>query len=179
MVLKSISHFLAGIAYLMYTLYAGGCHPSPPEALQQNQCERFDSTPCYFCLLCRQLRRHFTPDQATCSATTHLHASQKALWRMQTDIYMLLLTVQALEEGLTPQQICDKYSKIHADIYGWFDIAFDKFGRTPTWQQTEIGQVSCLPLLIWCKSSASATACILAVASPAGCTSVAAIDFCV
>ena len=49
--------------------------------------------------------------------------------------------MQALEEGLTPQQICDKYNKIHADIYEWFDIAFDKFGRTPTWQQTEIGQV--------------------------------------
>jgi len=50
--------------------------------------------------------------------------------------------LQALEEGLTPQQICDKYNKIHADIYEWFDIAFDKFGRTPTWQQTEIGQVT-------------------------------------
>ncbi len=54
----------------------------------------------------------------------------------------MLSMLQALEEGLTPQQICDKYNKIHADIYEWFDIAFDKFGRTPTWQQTEIGQVS-------------------------------------
>lgn len=54
----------------------------------------------------------------------------------------MLSMVQALEEGLTPQQICDKYNKIHADIYEWFDIAFDKFGRTPTWQQTEIGQVN-------------------------------------
>lgn len=54
----------------------------------------------------------------------------------------MLSMLQALEEGLTPQQICDKYNKIHADIYDWFDIAFDKFGRTPTWQQTEIGQVS-------------------------------------
>ncbi len=54
----------------------------------------------------------------------------------------MLSMLQALEEGLTPQQICDKYNKIHADIYEWFDIAFDKFGRTPTWQQTEIGQVN-------------------------------------
>ena len=53
--------------------------------------------------------------------------------------------MQALEEGLTPQQICDKYNKIHADIYEWFDIEFDKFGRTPTWQQTEIGQVRVRP----------------------------------
>lgn len=50
--------------------------------------------------------------------------------------------LQALEEGLTCQEICDKYNAIHRDIYEWFDIAFDKFGRTPTWQQTEIAQVS-------------------------------------
>lgn len=48
---------------------------------------------------------------------------------------------QALEEGLTCQEICDKYNAIHREIYEWFDIAFDKFGRTPTWQQTEITQV--------------------------------------
>jgi hypothetical protein len=48
---------------------------------------------------------------------------------------------QALEEGLTCQQICDKYHAIHRDIYEWFDIGFDKFGRTPTWQQTDIAQV--------------------------------------
>lgn len=47
-----------------------------------------------------------------------------------------------MEEGLTCQEICDKYHVIHADIYQWFDIEFDKFGRTPTRQQTEIAQVS-------------------------------------
>ena len=47
-----------------------------------------------------------------------------------------------MEEGLTCQQICDKYHVIHADIYRWFDIEFDKFGRTPTRQQTEIAQVT-------------------------------------
>ena len=49
--------------------------------------------------------------------------------------------LQALEEGLTCQEICDKYNAIHRDIYSWFDIGFDNFGRTPTWQQTEIAQV--------------------------------------
>jgi methionyl-tRNA synthetase len=53
----------------------------------------------------------------------------------------LVGALQALEEGLTCQEICDKYNAIHRDIYDWFDIAFDKFGRTPTWQQTEIAQV--------------------------------------
>ena len=51
--------------------------------------------------------------------------------------------LQAMEEGLTCQQICDKYNAIHAEIYRWFDIQFDKFGRTPTRQQTEITQVGC------------------------------------
>lgn len=33
---------------------------------------------------------------------------------------------QALEEGLTCAQICDKYHAIHRGIYEWFDIGFDK-----------------------------------------------------
>jgi methionyl-tRNA synthetase len=49
--------------------------------------------------------------------------------------------LQALKEGLSCQEICDKYNALHKEIYDWFDISFDKFGRTPTWQQTEIGQV--------------------------------------
>lgn len=47
---------------------------------------------------------------------------------------------QALEEKLSCQEICDKYHAIHADIYRWFSISFDKFGRTPTQQQTQISQ---------------------------------------
>jgi hypothetical protein len=42
-------------------------------------------------------------------------------------------------------QICDKYHAIHKAIYEWFDISFDKFGRTPTRAQTQIGQVGGLP----------------------------------
>lgn len=37
---------------------------------------------------------------------------------------------KAQEEGLTPLQICDKYHKIHKEIYDWFNISFDHFGRT-------------------------------------------------
>lgn len=33
---------------------------------------------------------------------------------------------QALEEGLTCAQICDKYHAIHKAIYEWFDIGFDR-----------------------------------------------------
>ena len=61
--------------------------------------------------------------------------------------------LQALEEGLSCQEICDKYNAIHRDIYQWFDIGFDNFGRTPTWQQTEIAQVGTTKPSVSCKLS--------------------------
>lgn len=57
-----------------------------------------------------------------------------------TDEYGTATETRAMEEGLTPREICDKYHAIHRDIYEWFDIDFDKFGRTSTPQQTEIAQ---------------------------------------
>ncbi|KAL4436391.1 hypothetical protein ABPG77_009953 [Micractinium sp. CCAP 211/92] len=57
-----------------------------------------------------------------------------------TDEYGTATETKALEEGLTCQQICDKYHAIHKAIYDWFDIGFDKFGRTPSRAQTQIGQ---------------------------------------
>jgi methionyl-tRNA synthetase len=57
-----------------------------------------------------------------------------------TDEYGTATETKALEEGLTPQQICDKYHAVHAQIYEWFGIHFDKFGRTTTPQQTQIVQ---------------------------------------
>lgn len=57
-----------------------------------------------------------------------------------TDEYGTATETKAMEEGLTCQQICDKYHAIHRDIYQWFDIGFDRFGRTPTRWQTRICQ---------------------------------------
>ncbi|XP_069119784.1 methionine--tRNA ligase, cytoplasmic-like [Argopecten irradians] len=57
-----------------------------------------------------------------------------------TDEYGTATETKAIEEGLTPQQICDKYNKIHSGIYKWFNIDFDYFGRTTTTQQTQIAQ---------------------------------------
>lgn len=54
-----------------------------------------------------------------------------------TDEYGTATETKAMEEGLTPQQICDKYNALHTDIYKWFNIGFDYFGRTTTQQQTE------------------------------------------
>ncbi|XP_075193191.1 methionine--tRNA ligase, cytoplasmic isoform X1 [Anomaloglossus baeobatrachus] len=57
-----------------------------------------------------------------------------------TDEYGTATETKAMEEGLTPQQICDKYNAVHTAIYKWFDISFDYFGRTTTAQQTIIAQ---------------------------------------
>ncbi len=57
-----------------------------------------------------------------------------------TDEYGTATETRALEEGITPQELCDRYYRIHADVYRWFNIAFDSFGRTSTPRHTEITQ---------------------------------------
>ena len=57
-----------------------------------------------------------------------------------TDEHGTATETKALEEGITPQQICDKYYKIHKDIYDWFGCSFDAFGRTSTDTHTEMTQ---------------------------------------
>ncbi|CAK9805078.1 Methionine--tRNA ligase, cytoplasmic [Anthophora plagiata] len=57
-----------------------------------------------------------------------------------TDEYGTATEAKALEEKTTPQAICDKFFDIHNDIYRWFRIGFDYFGRTTMLEQTEIVQ---------------------------------------
>jgi hypothetical protein len=57
-----------------------------------------------------------------------------------TDEYGTATETKALEEGVTPRQLCDKYHALHAATYKWFDIDFDQFGRTTTPAQTTICQ---------------------------------------
>lgn len=57
-----------------------------------------------------------------------------------TDEYGTATENKAAEEGVSPQELCDRYHAIHAAIYRWFTITFDKFGRTSTPIQTEIVQ---------------------------------------
>ena len=63
-----------------------------------------------------------------------------ALFICGTDEYGTATETKALLEKVTPQEICDKYFKIHKEIYDWFDIDFDYFGRTTTSEQTKIAQ---------------------------------------
>jgi len=57
-----------------------------------------------------------------------------------TDEYGTATETKALEEGITPRELCDRYYKVHAEVYEWFNIAFDSFGRTSTPKHTEITQ---------------------------------------
>ncbi len=58
-----------------------------------------------------------------------------------TDEYGTATENKAREEGLTPQEICDKYHKIHSEIYDFFNIKFDIFGRTSTNTQKDISHL--------------------------------------
>ncbi|KAJ0115021.1 hypothetical protein J7T55_001429 [Diaporthe amygdali] len=57
-----------------------------------------------------------------------------------TDEYGTATEIRAGKDGCTPKELCDRFHKIHADIYQWFNISFDKFGRTTTQNQTDIAQ---------------------------------------
>lgn len=64
------------------------------------------------------------------------------------DEYGTTTEKKALEEGLSPREICDKYHELHQEIYKWFQISFDYYGRTSCedpkndkdWKQTVIAQ---------------------------------------
>ncbi|KAL8731316.1 MAG: hypothetical protein Q9166_003540 [cf. Caloplaca sp. 2 TL-2023] len=70
----------------------------------------------------------------------HKARGNPTLYVCGTDEYGTATETKALEEGVTPRELCDKYAKVHADIYDWFEIGFDIFGRTSTPKQEEIVQ---------------------------------------
>ncbi|CAG8442790.1 6545_t:CDS:2 [Ambispora leptoticha] len=57
-----------------------------------------------------------------------------------TDEYGTATETKAIEEGISCQELCDKYYAHHTEVYEWFGIGFDYFGRTTTNQQTRIAQ---------------------------------------
>ncbi|KAK9450152.1 tRNA synthetases class I (M)-domain-containing protein [Limtongia smithiae] len=65
---------------------------------------------------------------------------KNALFVCGTDEYGTATETKALEEGVSPKELCDKYHKLHKEVYDWFNIKFDMFGRTTTPLQTEIAQ---------------------------------------
>ncbi|KAI8057019.1 methionyl-tRNA synthetase [Syncephalis plumigaleata] len=63
-----------------------------------------------------------------------------SLYICGTDEYGTATETKALEEGVTCQELCDKFHRLHSNVYKWFEIDFDYFGRTTTQQQTHIAQ---------------------------------------
>jgi methionyl-tRNA synthetase len=57
-----------------------------------------------------------------------------------SDEYGTATETQAIAEGTDPATLCAKYHAIHRDIYKWFRVDFDIFGRTPTPEHTQITQ---------------------------------------
>ena len=64
----------------------------------------------------------------------------ETLYICGTDEYGTATETKALEEGVTPKELCDRYFVVHDEIYRWFGIKFDHFGRTSRPEQTEIVQ---------------------------------------
>ncbi len=71
---------------------------------------------------------------------TRASRNRKHHLHLRTDEYGTATETKALEDGVSPQQLCDKYHALHAEVYEWFQIGFDHFGRTTTPKQTEIAQ---------------------------------------
>jgi methionyl-tRNA synthetase len=57
-----------------------------------------------------------------------------------TDEHGTTTETVAMREGMTPQEVCDKYFKIHKESYDWLNISFDHFGRTSKQYQHDITQ---------------------------------------
>jgi methionyl-tRNA synthetase len=64
----------------------------------------------------------------------------ETLYVCGTDEYGTATETRALQEHMSPRDLCDHYHAIHEQIYKWFNISFDYFGRTSTPKQTEIVQ---------------------------------------
>ncbi|KAF7637841.1 hypothetical protein Mgra_00002816 [Meloidogyne graminicola] len=64
----------------------------------------------------------------------------QCLYICGTDEYGTATELRALTEGVSPKEICDKFHKLHKEVYDWFGIAFDCFGRTSSEHQTELVQ---------------------------------------
>ncbi len=67
-------------------------------------------------------------------------AGNEVLYVCGADDHGTATETKAREEGLTPKQLCDKYGIIHEEIYDWFEISFDVWGRTHTETQDTIVQ---------------------------------------
>ena len=64
----------------------------------------------------------------------------ETLYVCGTDEHGTTTEQKAIEEGITPKEVCDKYYEIHKKIYEWFDCSFDCFGRTSSLVNHEVSK---------------------------------------
>jgi methionyl-tRNA synthetase len=64
----------------------------------------------------------------------------EVLFVLGTDEYGTTAEKKAKEEGLTPQELVDKYFLIHKDIYDWFNTSYDCLGRSTSEENKKIAQ---------------------------------------
>ena len=50
--------------------------------------------------------------------------NRTTLYICGTDEYGTATETQALKEGISPRELCDKYYVLHKDTYEWFDIGY-------------------------------------------------------
>ncbi|KAI8871899.1 methionyl-tRNA synthetase [Ramicandelaber brevisporus] len=63
-----------------------------------------------------------------------------------TDEYGTATETQALKEGVTCAELCDKYRPIHQEVYDWFALSFNKHGRTTTPEHSAIAKETFLKI---------------------------------
>jgi methionyl-tRNA synthetase len=64
----------------------------------------------------------------------------EVLFVLGTDEYGTTTETKAREEGITPQELVDKYFAIHKDIYDWFATSYDCLGRSTSEENKKIAQ---------------------------------------
>jgi methionyl-tRNA synthetase len=57
-----------------------------------------------------------------------------------TDEHGTTSEIKAMQEGMTPREVADKYFAIHKKIYEWFNTSFDIIGRSSSENNKQISQ---------------------------------------
>ncbi|KAH8915982.1 methionyl-tRNA synthetase [Atractiella rhizophila] len=66
--------------------------------------------------------------------------NRPTLYICGTDEYGTATEVRAIQDNVTPLELCNKYHALHRQIYEWFELSFDHFGRTTTEEHTMVNQ---------------------------------------
>jgi len=57
-----------------------------------------------------------------CSPNRSGTRNRRTLYICGTDEYGTATETQALKEGISPKELCDKYTAIHVETYKWFEL---------------------------------------------------------